>query len=156
MQMKPGEMSDCVVDPESGTRTCSARNEGPFCGTRTREDVMAAIEQGLKEAAGVEELAVLIPLRSGWMPIWWTGAPTPDMVAQKSRARAGGLREPVAVLSLRSHERPIANVVVLSLHPSRCGAFDIEALRTFVDEAATALRRAFDAERPTLRPASIR
>jgi hypothetical protein len=156
MDTKPGQMSEHSVDPESGTRTCSARSEGPFAGTRTREDVIAAIEQGLKEAAGVEELAVLVPLRSGWMPIWWTGAPTPDMVAQKSRARAGGLREPVAVLSLRAADRPIANVVVLSVHPSRSGAFDLDALRTFVDEAGAALRRAFDAERPTLRPASVR
>jgi hypothetical protein len=156
MDRKPDEKPDYSVDPESGTRTCSARNEGSFAGTRTREEVIAAIEQGLKEAASVQELAVLIPLRSGWMPIWWTGAPTPDMVAQASRARAGALREPVAVLSLRADDRLIANVVVLSLHPSRCGAFDVEALRSFLDEAGKALRRAFDAERPTLRPASVR
>jgi hypothetical protein len=156
METKPGEMSQYSVDPASGTRTCSAPSQGPVCGTRTREEVMAAIEQGLREAAGVEELAVLVPLRSGWMPIWATGAPTPEMAGQALRVRPGGIREPVVVLSLRADGRAIANVMVLALHPSRCGTFDVDALRTFIDEAALALRRAFDAERPTLRPASVR
>ncbi|MGH7436430.1 MAG: hypothetical protein ACRENE_12225 [Polyangiaceae bacterium] len=156
MDTKPGEMSPYSVDPESGTRTCSAPRQGPFSGTRTREEVMASIEHGLREAAGVEELAVLVPLRSGWMPIWATGAPTPEMAAQALRARPGGIREPIVVLSLRADGRPIANVMVLALDPSRQGAFDVEALRAFIDEAALALRRAFDAERPTLRPTAMR
>jgi hypothetical protein len=147
-------------DPHpSGARSCTEQasaTSARFDGRRSRDEVLDAIEGGLRDLAGVEELAVLVPIRSGWMPIWWTGATTPDLAAQAMRGRAGGLRDPIAMLPLSVGDRLIASVVVLALHPSRSCAFDVATVEGFLADAAFALRRAFDAERPTVRPARAR
>lgn len=125
-------------------------------GARSRDAVLTAIETGLRDLAGVEELAVLVPIRSGWMPIWWTGAATPELAARAMRERGGALRDPIAMLRLCVGDRLIANVVVLAVAPSRCGVFDEAAIEAFLGDAAFTLRRAFDAERPTVKPERVR
>jgi hypothetical protein len=125
-----------------------------FKPTFTRSQVLGAIESGLREMAGVEEMAVLVPLRTGWLPIWRTGASTSDLAAQAVRARPGGLREPIAILGLTLGDRLLANVVILALHPSRSGVLDAEDLDGFLTDAAFALHQSRDC--PSVRPMSGR
>jgi hypothetical protein len=138
----------------SAERTYTREATSRFEPTFTRSQVLGAIESGLREMAGVEEMAVLVPLRTGWMPIWWTGASTSDLAAQAVRARPGGLREPIATLALTIGDRLLANVVILGLHPSRSGVFDAADLDDFLTDAAFALRRSRDC--PSVRPMSGR
>ncbi len=134
----------------STTRTYTARPGSWFEKTFTRTEVLGAIESGLRELAGVVEMAVLVPLRTGWMPIWCTGAATSDLAVQAMRARPGGLRDPIATLGLALGDRLIANVVVLGLDSARADALDAAGLTDFLHDAAFALRRS--REWPTVRP----
>jgi hypothetical protein len=151
--MEPNRREDNERNYESGvsaTRTDTAIPGPWFEKTFTRTEVLGAIESGLRELAGVVEMAVLVPLRTGWMPIWCTGASTSDLAVQAMRARPGGLRDPLATLGLAIGDRVIANVVILRLDSPRTNAFDAAGLTDFLHDAAFALRRS--RECPTVRP----
>jgi len=134
----------------AATRTYTAETGSWFEKTFTRTEVLGAIESGLRELAGVVEMAVLVRLRAGWMPIWCTGASRPDLAVRAMRARSGGLRDPIATLGLALGDRLIAKVVILRLDSAQSGALDAPGLTDFLHDAAFALRRS--RECPTARP----
>ena len=151
MEMNRREGSESNYDPGvSATRADTAIPGSWFEKAFTRTEVLGAIESGLRELAGVVDMAVLVPLRTGWMPIWCTGASTSDLAVQAMRARPGGLRDPIATLGLAIGDRLIANVVILGLDSPQANSFDAAVLADFLHDAAFALRRS--RECPTVRP----
>jgi hypothetical protein len=72
------------------------------------------------------------------------------------RDRADALRNPMASLPLWVGDRLVASIVVLRMDPWWSSAMDEAILGAFRADAALALRRAIDGERPTLRPIALR
>jgi|HubBroStandDraft_5_1064220.scaffolds.fasta_scaffold165688_2 hypothetical protein len=151
MEMNRRESNESNHDSSvSAPRTHTAIPGPWFEKAFTRTEVLGALESGLRELAGVVEMAVLVPLGSRWVPVWCTGASTSDLAVQAMRARPGGLRDSVATLSLAMGDRVIARVVILGLDSPRTNAFDAPGLADFLYDAAFALRRS--RECPTVRP----